>query len=176
MNLLTTISRWAIPVIILLILGIGMVKRVRLYEVFIQGAMEGIKTTVKLTPYLLAIFVAIGVFRSSGALDLMVKCLGPVLKRLSIPAELVPLGILKPLSGSATLGFTAELLQKYGPDSPLGLMASLIQGGSETTFYVLSLYLGSVQIRDGRHLLLVGLLNEWFVFLLAITAGMLLAR
>ena len=176
MNLLTTISRWAVPLIILLFLGAGMVKRVRLYEVFIQGAMEGIKTTVKLTPYLLAIFVAIGVFRSSGALGLMVNCLEPILKGLRIPAELVPLGILKPLSGSATLGFAAELLQKHGPDSPLGLMASLIQGSSETTFYVLSLYLGSVQIRDGRHLLMVGLLNEWFVFLLAITAGMLLAR
>jgi spore maturation protein B len=176
MNLLITISQWAVPVIILLILGVGMVKRVRLYEVFIQGAMEGIKTTVKLTPYLLAIFVAIGLFRSSGALDLLVGLLKPILKGLGVPAELIPLGLLKPLSGSATLGFAAELLQKKGPDSPLGLMASLIQGSSETTFYVLSLYLGSVQIRDGRHLLLVGLLNEWFVFLLAIMAGMMLSR
>lgn len=176
MNLLVTISHWAVPVIILLILVVGMVKRVRLYEVFIQGAMEGIKTTVKLTPYLLAIFVAIGVFRSSGALGLIVRLLEPVLKGLGVPAELVPLGLLKPLSGSATLGFAAELLQKHSPDSPLGLMASLIQGSSETTFYVLSLYLGSVGIRDGRHLLLVGLLNEWFVFLLAIMAGMMLAN
>lgn len=175
MNLLITLSHWAVPVIILLILGAGMVKKVRLYEVFIQGAMEGIKTTVKLAPYLLAIFVAIGLFRSSGALGLLVHLLGPVLKGLGIPAELIPLGLLKPLSGSATLGFTAELLQKHGPDSPLGLIASLIQGSSETTFYVLSLYLGSVQIRDSRHLLLVGLLNEWFVFLLAIMAGMMLA-
>jgi len=175
MNLLITLSHWAVPVIILLILGAGMVKKVRLYEVFIQGAMEGIKTTVKLAPYLLAIFVAIGLFRSSGALGLLVDLLGPVLKGLGIPAELIPLGLLKPLSGSATLGFTAELLQKHGPDSPLGLIASLIQGSSETTFYVLSLYLGSVQIRDSRHLLLVGLLNEWFVFLLAIIAGMALA-
>ena len=175
MNLLITISHWAVPVIILLILGAGMVKKVRLYEVFIQGAMEGIKTTVKLAPYLLAIFVAIGLFRSSGALGMVVDLLGPVLKRFGIPAELVPLSLLKPLSGSATLGFTAELLQKHGPDSPLGLMASLIQGSSETTFYVLSLYLGTVQIRDSRHLLLVGLLNEWFVFLLAIIAGMMLA-
>mgnify|MGYP001333699994 CR=1 FL=1 len=176
MNLLVTISHWAVPVIILLILGAGVVKKVRLYEVFIQGAMEGIKTTVKLTPYLLAIFVAIGIFRSSGALGLVVKLLEPFLKGLGIPSELIPLGFLKPLSGSATLGFAAELLQKHGPDSPLGLMASLIQGSSETTFYVLSLYLGSVQIRDGRHLLLVGLLNEWFVFLLAIMAGMMLAN
>jgi len=176
MNLLITISHWAIPVIILLILGAGVVKKVRLYEVFIQGAMEGIKTTIKLTPYLLAIFVAIGLFRSSGALSLVVNLLEPILKGLGIPAELIPLGLLKPLSGSATLGLAAELLQKHGPDSSVGLMASLIQGSSETTFYVLSLYLGSVRIRDGRHLLLVGLLNEWFVFLLAIIAGMMLAK
>ncbi len=176
MALLISVSHWAIPVIIFTIFGAGVLKKVRLYEVFIQGAMEGIKTTFKLTPYLLAIFVAIGLFRSSGALDFLVNLLEPVLNGLGIPAELVPLGLLKPLSGSASLGFTAELLQKHGPDSPLGLMASIIQGSSETTFYVLSLYLGSVQIRDSRHLLLVGLLNEWFVFLLAIVAGMMIAR
>lgn len=176
MNFLISISHWAVPVIILLILWAGAVKKIRLYEVFVQGAMEGLKTTIKLTPYLLAIFVAIGLFRSSGALGFLVNLLGPVFKRLGIPAELVPLGLLKPLSGSASLGFTAEMLQKHGPDSPLGLMASLIQGSSETTFYVLSLYLGSVRIRDGRHLLLVGLLNEWFVFLLAIIAGMMITK
>lgn len=176
MNLLITVSHWTVPIIILLILGSGLTKKIRLYEVFIQGAMEGVKTTVKLTPYLLAIFVAIGLFRSSGALNFITNLLEPVLKGLGIPAELLPLAILKPLSGSASLGFTAEILQKHGPDSPLGLMASLIQGGSETTFYVLSLYLGSVRIRDSRHLLLVGLLNEWFVFLLTIAVGMLIAK
>ncbi len=176
MNLLITVSHWAVPVIIIMILLAGIVKKVRLYEVFIQGAMEGIKTTVKLSPYLLAIFVAIGLFRSSGALGFLVNLLDPLLKIIGIPSELVPLGLLKPLSGSASLGFTAEMLKKYGPDTPLGLMASLIQGSSETTFYVFSLYLGSVRIRDGRHLLLVGLINEWFVFLLAIMVGMILTR
>lgn len=175
MNLLIAISHWAVPVIIIVILLAGLIKKVRLYEVFIQGAMEGVKTTVKLTPYLLAIFVAIGLFRSSGALEFLVKLLGPVLNRLGIPAELIPLGLLKPLSGSASLGFTVELLKRHGSDTPLGLMASLIQGSSETTFYVFSLYLGSVRIRDGRHILLVGLLNEWLVFLLAIMAGMILS-
>jgi spore maturation protein B len=175
-NLLITISHWAVPVTIIGILIAGVIKRVRLYEVFVQGAMEGIKTTVKLTPYLLAIFVAIGLFRASGALGFLVDLLKPALSGLGIPAELVPLGLLKPLSGSASLGFTSELLQKHGPDTPLGIMASLIQGSSETTFYVFSLYLGSVQIRNGRHLLLVGLLNEWFVFLLAIAAGIMLTK
>lgn len=175
MNLLITISHWAVPVIIIAILLAGLIKKIHLYEVFIQGAMEGVKTTVKLTPYLLAIFVAIGLFRSSGALEFLVNLLGSILNRLGIPGELIPLGLLKPLSGSASLGFTAELLKRHGSDTPLGLMASLIQGSSETTFYVYSLYLGSVRIRDGRHLLFVGLLNEWLVFLLAIIAGMIIA-
>lgn len=176
MKLLIIISHWAVPVTIVGILTAGAIKKVKLYEVFIQGAMEGVKTTVKLTPYLLAIFVAIGLFRASGALGFLVDLLKPFLSSLGIPAELFPLGLLKPLSGSASLGFTAELLQKHGPDTALGIMASLIQGSSETTIYVFSLYLGSVQIRNGRHLLLVGLLNEWFVFLLAVMAGIILAK
>jgi spore maturation protein B len=176
MKLLIIISHWAVPVTIVGILIAGTIKKVRLYEVFIQGAMEGVKTTVKLTPYILAIFVAIGLFRASGALGFLVDLLRPFLSGLGVPAELVPLGLLKPLSGSASLGFTAELLHKHGPDTPLGIMASLIQGSSETTIYVFSLYLGSVQIRNGRHFLLVGLLNEWFVFLLAIMAGIMLTK
>ncbi len=114
MNLLITFSHWTVPIIILFILGAGLAKKIHLYETFIQGAMEGVKTTVKLTPYLLAIFVAIGLFRSSGALNFLTNLLEPVLKGLGIPVELVPLAILKPLSGSASLGFTAEILQKHG--------------------------------------------------------------
>jgi spore maturation protein B len=170
-----TISQWLIPLLLILILGAGFRKKIKVYEVFIQGVMEGIKTTVKLTPYILAIFVAIGIFRSSGALNIIVYLLQPLLKLFRIPSDLLTLGILKPLSGSASLGITAELLTKFGPDSTLGVTASLIQGSSETTFYILSLYLGAVHLKNSRHILFVGLIAEFSAFILALIAGALIS-
>ncbi len=175
-TLFLTVSQWAIPLLLLLILGFGLHKKVRVYEVFIQGALEGLKTTIKLTPYILAIFVAVGIFRSSGALDLIVYLLNPILIIFQIPSDLLTLGMLKPLSGSASLGITAELLNKFGPDSSIGLTASIIQGCSETTLYVLSLYLGSVNIRDSRHTLLMGLTGEMIAFVTAIAIGAMMSK
>lgn len=169
-------SYWSIPIVLLIILGAGFLKGVKVYEVFIAGAVEGIKTTLKLAPYILAIFVAIGLFRCSGALNFLIYLLRPLIRIFHLPPDLLTLGILKPLSGSAALGTTAELLSKYGPDSRLGLIASIIQGSSETTFYVTSLYLGSVHIRDGRHILAVGLLSENAAFLAAFWIGSIIAR
>jgi spore maturation protein B len=169
------LSQWSIPLLILLILGIGFKKRIKVYEIFIQGAMEGIKTTIRLTPYIVAIFVAIGIFRSSGALDLVVFILKPLLAFLQIPPDVLTLGLLKPLSGSASLGATAELLNKFGPDSVTGITASIIQGSSETTFYVMSLYLGSVNIKNARHILFMGLISEFLVFILALLIGPVIA-
>jgi spore maturation protein B len=169
-----TISEWAIPLLLLIILGFGRFRKIHVYEVFIQGAMEGIKTTIKLTPYILAIFIAVGIFRSSGALDLIVYFFRPFLNLLGISPDLLTLGILKPLSGSAALGITAELLHKYGPDSITGVTASIIQGSSETTLYVLSLYLGAIHIRDSRHTLMMGLTSELIAFILAMGIGPLI--
>lgn len=173
-KILANISGWAIPLMLLLILGTAAKKRIRIYEVFVQGAMEGLRTALQLTPYILAIFVAIGLFRASGAMDFLLYLFRPILALLGIPADLLTLGLLKPLSGSASLGVTAEILQKYHPDSRIGLIASFIQGGSETTFYVFSLYLGAVHIQDGRHILPMGLVGEFAAFLLAILLGSLI--
>lgn len=170
------VSHCAIPLLIIIIIAAGVKRRVRMYEVFIQGAMEGIKTTLKLTPYILAIFVAIGIFRSSGALEILILIFSPLLKLFGIPPDLLTLGILKPLSGSASLGITAELLQKYGPDSTIGVTASIAQASSETTFYVFSLYLGSVNLKEGRHILIMGLISELTAFMLALGFGALITR
>lgn len=170
-GLITKVSQWSIPLILILILAAAHKNKVRIYEVFVQGALEGLRTTFRLTPYILAIFVAIGLFRSSGALNLCINIAKPLLDLLRIPPDLLTLALLKPLSGSAALGITADLLQKYGPDSTMGLIASLAQGCSETTFYVLSLYLGSVNIREGRHTLLMGLTSEMAAFFMAISLG-----
>ena len=139
--LLTTVSQWAIPILLLCILGFGRFKKIHLYEVFIQGVMEGIQTTIKLIPYIMAIFIAVGLFRGSGALDFIAYLAKPVFSLLKITPDLFTLGILKPLSGSAALLITSELLHKYVSDSPTVLTSSIIQSFSETTLYVLSLYL-----------------------------------
>jgi spore maturation protein B len=168
------IANWSIPLLLAWILIAGHKNKIRVYEVFIQGALEGLRTTFKLSPYILAIFVAIGLFRTSGASDILTWSLKPLLKVLHIPPDLLTLALLKPLSGSASLGITAELLQKYGPDSLIGVTASIAQGGSETTFYVLSLYLGAVNIKDSRHTLWMGLAGEISAFLMAVTLGALM--
>ncbi|MGD8401168.1 MAG: spore maturation protein [Bacillota bacterium] len=173
---LTEISQWSVPLLLLLIFGWGYKNKVRTYEVFVQGALEGLRTVGKLFPYLLAIFVVIGLFRTSGALSLMVKALRPILRLLQLPPELVTLALIKPLSGSASLAITADLLQKNGPDSSVGMIASIAQGSSETTFYVLSLYLGYVNIKNGRHTLIMGLISELAAFMLAVALGTMISR
>jgi Uncharacterized membrane protein len=173
--LFLTVSEWAIPLLLLIILGFGRLQKIHIYEVFIEGAMEGIRTTIKLTPYILAIFIAVGLFRTSGALDIVIHVFKPLLNSLKISPDLLTLGFLKPLSGSASLGITAELLQKYGPDSITGTTASIIQGSSETTLYVLSLYLGSIRIKNSRHTLIMGLTGELVAFILAIVIGPFIA-
>ena len=162
-----TISAWAIPVLLLTIIGAAFRKKIPVYEIFVQGALEGIKTTIKLTPYILAIFVAVGLFRNSGALLQIINLINPFLKLIGLHPDLLTLGLIKPLSGSAALGVTAELLSKYGPDTKIGITASLIQGSSETTFYVFSLYLGSINAKDSRHILITGLVCEIVAFILA---------
>jgi spore maturation protein B len=176
LTLITVISQWSVPLLLLLILGCGYKNKVRIYEVFVQGAFEGLRTVCKLFPYLLAIFVAIGLFRTSGALSLMVAAIEPILRLLQLPPELIMLALVKPLSGSASLAITADLLQKNGPDSPVGMMASLAQGSCETTFYVLSLYLGYVNIKNGRHTLIMGLTSELAAFILAVALGSMISR
>lgn len=175
-EVLLKLSYWTIPVFLLIVLGAGIKQKVPMYEVFVQGAMDGIKTTIKLTPYILAIFVAVGIFRTSGALDNAVKLLHPLLQLIGIHPDLLTLGLLKPLSGSASMGITAELLSKFGPDSNLGITASIIQGSSETTFYVYSLYLGSVNIKDSRHILATGLVCEAVALILALLLGPTITR
>ncbi len=164
------ISEWSIPLLLIIILGFAASKKVAIYEVFLAGALEGLKTTFKLIPYILAIFVAVGIFRISGSLELFTQMIKNIIP-FAFPGELLTLGLLKPLSGSASLGITAAILSKFGPDSFAGIMASIIQGSSETTFYVVSLYLGYIGIKDSRQILMVGLLNDLTVFLLAILIG-----
>lgn len=151
------ISRWAIPFLFALFLLAGWWRRVPVYEAFIHGATEGFQVAVRIIPYLVAMFVAIKVFRISGAMDLLARLCAPVLKLVGAPPEVLPLAIMRPLSGSSALGIATELIKQYGPDSFIGRLASVMQGTTDTTFFVLTIYFGSVGIRKYRHAVFLGL-------------------
>ena len=135
------------------LLALGVVRRVRIYEVFIEGARDGFQVAIRITPYLVAILVAVAMFRTSGALDLLVTPLGRLTGPLGLPAEALPMALLRSLSGSGAYGVLASIINDpaIGPDSYVGYLVSTIQGSSETTFYVLAVYFGAIGIRRLRH-------------------------
>ena len=153
------IAPWIIPGLMVAMLGFGALRRVRVYETFVDGARDGFQVAVRIIPYLVAILVAVGMLQSSGALDLMVRAIAPVTSLFGLPGEALPMALLRPLSGSGAYGLLASIIRDpaIGPDSYVGYLVSTIQGSTETTFYVLAVYFGAVQIRRMRHALAVGL-------------------
>jgi len=170
-QILHLLSRWALPLLLVAVPIWGLCRRVQIYQAFVAGAREGLLTGLRIAPYLLAMLVAIGVFRASGGIGLLVHALAPILRPLDIPVQVVPLGLMRPLSGSGSLGLLADLLGTHGPDSPIGFTASVVQGSTETTFYVLTIYLGAVGIRRLRHTWLAGLAADLVAFLVAVTVA-----
>lgn len=151
------ISDWAIPALLFFIPVYGFLRGVKVYESFVEGAQEGFTTAIKIIPFLVGMLVAIGVFRASGAMSLLSNSLDGVFAHIGAPAELLPLAIMRPLSGGGALGITAELISTHGPDSLIGRMASVMQGSTDTTFYVLTVYFGAVGIRKYRYAVALGL-------------------
>ena len=156
-ELLTQVSNWAIPFILLAIPLYGYIKRVPVYEAFVEGAEEGFLTAVRIIPFLVGMMVAIAVFRASGAMDCLARTLSPFLTTFGIPAEVLPLAVMRPLSGSGVLGLATELMRVYGPDSFIGRLASTMQGSTDTTFFVLTIYFGSVRVKRYRYSVITGL-------------------
>jgi spore maturation protein SpmA len=143
-------SDWLLPVLIVAMLLYGFAKGVAVYDAAIAGAREGFQVAVRIIPYLVAIVVAAGMFRASGLLDVLIRVVGPILRPLGFPAEALPMALLRPLSGSGAFGVMAEILETHGPDSFVGLLTSTLQGSTETTFYVLVLYLAAAGVRNAR--------------------------
>ncbi|MFC5732611.1 spore maturation protein [Cytobacillus gottheilii] len=160
MQIVSLISLWFIPVLIGIILIYGTIKKVPTYESFTEGGKEGIKIAVSIIPFLVGMLVAISVFRASGALEYVMGFIKPALEAVGIPAEIVPLAIIRPISGTAALGMTSDLIASYGPDSFIGRLASVLQGSTDTTFYVLTVYFGAVGIKKMGDALKVGLLAD----------------
>lgn len=168
MGIVSAISLWFIPVLIAFILIYGTYKKVPTYESFVEGGKEGIKMAVSIMPFLVGMMVAIAVFRASGALDVMVNWIRPGLEMVGIPAEIVPLALIRPISGTAALGITSDLIGVHGPDSFIGTLAATLQGSTDTTFYVLTVYFGAVGIKKMGDALKVGLLADAVAIITAI--------
>lgn len=157
---LNTVSVWILPVIISVILIYGTAKKTPLYETFCDGAKEGFWVAVKIIPYLVAIMVAVSMFRASGALDILYNLLRTPLEALKIPTDSLVLMITRSLSGSATLGLFSEIVNTHGADSYAAKLCAVITGSSETTFYVIAVYFGAAGITKLRHALLTGILAD----------------
>lgn len=159
-GLVETISLVAIPLMLFVFLGWGVIKKVKVYEVFVEGAKDGFNVAVRIIPYLVAMLAAIGIFRASGALELLISILTPVTTFLGMPPETLPMALMRPLSGSGSLGIMTELMKVHGPDSLIGIMASTMYGSSETTFYVLAVYFGAVGVKNTRHAVPTGIIAD----------------
>ena len=159
-NIVNAISLYAIPFIIVSIVLFGAFKKVNVYETFTDGAKDGFKTAVTIIPFLVGMLVAIGVFRASGALDLITNALSPITSKIGMPGEVLPMALIRPLLGGGASGVMNDLFTTYGPDSLIGRMASVMNGSTETTFYVLAVYFGAVGIKKTRHALPAGLIAD----------------
>ena len=159
-NTIGTISVFAIPALVFFVVLFAAIKRVKVYEVFVEGAKEGFNVGVRIIPYLVAMLVAIGIFRASGAMDGLAYVLSPVTSLIGMPIEVLPMAIMRPLSGSGALGVLSETIKTHGPDSFVGRLVSVMMGSGETTFYVLAVYFGSVGITRTRHAVPAGIIAD----------------
>ena len=166
--ILGAISLWAIPVLLVGIPLIGMIRGLKVYDVFIEGAKEGFQVAVRIIPFLVGILVAIGMFRASGAMDMLTNALRPLLSATRFPPEIFPLVILRTLSGSGSLALTTDIIRQFGPDSLIGRTAATIYGGSETTFYVLAVYFGSIGVKRTRHAIPSALVGDLVAAIVAV--------
>ena len=160
MEFIQYVSTAAIPIMIMVIIGYGLLEKKKVYEIFVDGAQEGMEMVMKLVPTLLGIFVAVGALRSSGILDCIVTMITPVCELLRIPSQIMPLALLRPISGSASIAVATDIMNQYGVDSFTGLVASTIMGSTETTLYTIAVYTGCVGIKNIRFVLFASLIAD----------------
>ncbi|MCP4872765.1 MAG: spore maturation protein [Proteobacteria bacterium] len=167
-------SAWILPSLVFGMLTVGIVRGVKVYEVFVQGAKEGFDLAIMIIPYLVAILAAVGMFRASGGLEALVRWLAPITDAIGMPGEVLPLALIRPLSGSGAFGITSELVETHGADGLIGQLATTMNGSTDTTFYVLAVYFGSVGVSRIRHAVPAGLAADVTGALAAVAAVHLL--
>ena len=160
MELINYISNLAMPFIILLIVAYGLIEKKKVFDVFLDGAKEGLSIVVSIFPTLVGLFVAIGALRSSGIIDLIVNFLTPFLNVIKFPSEIMPLALLRPISGSSSIAIATDIMKNYGVDSSLGMIASTIMGSTETTLYTIAVYTSCVKIKKTRFALAASLIAD----------------
>ena len=165
---MNNLSLYILPLMILGILLAGIIKKVPVYEEFVEGAKDGFKVSVSIIPYLVAIIVGISMFKASGGIDIISSAIGGILAKLSVPVDIIPIMITRSLSGSATLGLFSDIVATHGADSYITKLAAVMVGSSETTFYVLAVYFGSIGIKKYRYALLTGIIADITGIVLAI--------
>lgn len=157
MKLINYLSSIAVPMIILIIITYGLMEKNKVFDTFLDGAKEGIEIVLKIFPTLIGLFVAIGALRSSGILDFIINSMEPMLKLLNIPSQIMPIAILRPISGSASIAVATDIMKKFGVDSNIGLITSTIMGSTETTLYTIAIYTSAVGIKKTRFVLYAAL-------------------
>ncbi len=157
---ISILSYFVLPTIIVGFPLYGLIKGVNVYEEFVEGAKEGFEVAVTIIPYLVAILFAIGMFRASGAMDFLVRTLDPVLGLIGIPADVLPMAIIRPLTGSGSAGIVADMVNQFGEDALIVKMVATMFGSTETTFYVIAVYFGAVNIKNTRHAVPAGLIAD----------------
>ncbi len=168
MKTVSLISQLIIPIFILFTILYGCAKRVRVFDCFVSGAKDGMGVVVRVFPYVLAIFVAVKAFQASGAFEFAQEVLGGLLELVHVPMDVIPMALVKPLSGSASLGVFTNIVTTNGPDSLASRICAVIMGSAETTFYVLAVYLGAVNIRKTRYLVPVCIIADTLGIMIAI--------
>lgn len=161
MQLVNFISNLAMPLIILCIIIYGVIEKNKIFDNFLDGAKEGLEMTLSIFPTLVGLFVAIGALRSSGVIDIITHFLTPILNVIQFPSELMPLAMLRPISGSSSIAVATDIMKNYGVDSPIGIMASTIMGSTETTLYTIAVYTSCVKIKKARFVLTAALIGDF---------------
>ena len=167
-NLIDLFAVFVLPALIVGLPLYGMIKKVPVYEEFVEGAKEGFKVAVIIIPYLVAILFAIAMFRASGAMDFLTSALRPALSIVGIPPEIIPMGIIRPLTGSGSAALVVDMIDQFGEDSILVKIAGTMFGSTETTFYVIAVYFGAVNVKKTRHAVPAGLIADFAAMIMAI--------
>ncbi|MCI8273585.1 MAG: spore maturation protein [Clostridia bacterium] len=168
MRIINYISIISMPIIILLIVANGVKERAPIFDMFLKGAKDGIQIVIKIFPTLIGLFMAIGMLRSSGVIDFIVHTISPITNMLNIPNEIMPLAMLRPISGSASMAVATDIIKNNGVDTFIGIVASVIMGSTETTLYTIAVYTGSTKIKNTRLILLAALMADLTGILVAI--------
>lgn len=175
MQAVTFLSNLAMPAVILLIVFYGLKSKTKVFDLFLDGAKEGLELTISIFPTLIGLFVAIGALRSSGIIDMITNVISPLLNIIHFPSELMPLALLRPISGSSSIAVATDIMQNFGVDSLIGKMASVIMGSTETTIYTIAIYTSCIKVKKTRNVLVAALIADAVGMLVSVAICSLLS-